>query len=109
MSSSPDLVTDILERIAEKHAKLPAAVARKIEADIRRDWGGERHYIAKVGESGRAQLAERDARIREQARKGDHIRLLARRWGISPKRVKQILATVDAVTHAPSAANDPAE
>lgn len=107
-----DLVSDILGRIAERHAKLPARVARQIEADIRRDWGGERHYIAKLGESGRAQLAERDALIRQQARRGERVKLLSRRWGISEKRVRQILATVDGAVDAAaeaSAANDDAE
>lgn len=104
-----DLVSDILDRIAGKHAKLPAKVMRQIEADIRRDWGGERHYIAKVGESGRAQLSERDARIREEARRGEHVRLLSRRWGLTEKRVRQILATADAVIEAAGgAANDEA-
>lgn len=101
-----DLVSDILSRITEGHTKLPAKALRKIEADIRRDWGGERHYIAKVGESGRAVLAERDQRIREQARNGDHIKLLSRRWNISEKRVRQILATVCTVQTEASAAND---
>jgi Mor family transcriptional regulator len=96
MSAANDLVSDILERIAEKHAKLPPKVARQIESDIRRDWGGERHYIAKLGESGRAVLSERDALIREQARRGERVKLLARRWGLSEKRVRQILATVEA-------------
>jgi Mor family transcriptional regulator len=103
-----DLVSDILERIAEKHAKLPPKVAQQIEADIRRDWGGERHYIAKVGETGRAQLAERDALIREQARRGDHVKLLSRRWQISEKRVRQILAIAESTVAARGqpAAND---
>jgi Mor family transcriptional regulator len=109
-SAANDLVSDILERIAEKHAKLPAKVAKQIEEDIRRDWGGERHYIAKVGETGRAQLAERDALIRAQARRGDHVKLLARRWGISEKRVRQILAVVETTVavRAQPAANDDA-
>lgn len=87
-----DLVADIFERIAEKHVKLPAKVLQQVEQDVRADWGGERHYIAKVGESGKAQLAERDRQIRREHHAGDHDALIARRHGISIKRVQQILA-----------------
>jgi Mor family transcriptional regulator len=95
VNTANDLVSDIIDRIVQAHGKLPAKTMRKIEADVRRDWGGERHYVAKLGESGKAQLAERDLRIREEARHGEHVRLLSRRWGISERRVRQILATVD--------------
>ena len=86
-----DLVADILQRITQ-HAKLPIKVAQAVEREVRDDWGGERHYIAKVGESGKAQLAERDKRIRDEYRQGEHVELLARRHGISIKRVQQIVA-----------------
>ncbi|WEN13691.1 Mor transcription activator family protein [Rhodanobacter sp. AS-Z3] len=86
-----DLVADILQRIG-LHAKLPAKVAQAVEREVRDDWGGERHYIAKVGESGKAQLTERDKQIRDAYRQGEHIELLARRHGISVKRVQQIVA-----------------
>lgn len=89
-----DLVSDIFQRIAEKHAKLPAKVAREVEQEVRSDWGGERHYIAKVGESGKAQLAERDRQIVREHHNGDHDELIARRHGITVKRVRQILACV---------------
>ena len=86
-----DLISDIFQRLAERHAKIPAKVLRDVEADIRADWGGERHYIAKVGESGRAQLEARDRQIHAEHRHGDHDELIARRHGISVKRVRQIL------------------
>jgi hypothetical protein len=86
-----DLVADILQRIST-HTKLPAKVAHAVEQEVRADWGGERHYIAKVGESGKAQLAERDQRIRYEYQHGDHEELLARRHGISIKRIRQILS-----------------
>ena len=87
-----DLVADIFQRIAEKHGKLPIKVLQQVEQDVRADWGGERHYIAKVGESGKAQLAERDRQICREHHAGDHDELIARRHGISVKRVRQILA-----------------
>ncbi|MDR3444707.1 Mor transcription activator family protein [Dyella sp.] len=92
-----DLVADILDRIASAHGKLPPKVLMAVEADVRADWGGERHYIAKVGESGKAKLAERDKQIRAEHRRGDHDELIARRHDISIKRVRQILAVPFAV------------
>jgi Mor family transcriptional regulator len=92
-----DIVADILQRIAEHHAKLPAKVVQTVEAEVRADWGGERHYIAKLGESGRAQLADRDRRICDDYRRGEHIELLSRRYGISTKRVRQIVGPGNAL------------
>jgi len=86
-----DLISDIFQRLAERHAKIPPKVLRDVEAEVRADWGGERHYIAKQGETGREQMAERDAAIRRDYAHGERIDFLARRHGISVKRVRQIL------------------
>jgi len=86
-----DIVADILQRITQ-HTKLPAKLAQAVEREVRDDWGGERIYIAKIGESGNAQRTERDQRIRAEYRQGEHVELLARRHGISVKRVQQIVA-----------------
>jgi Mor family transcriptional regulator len=89
-----DLIADILARI--RACCSPKAAEKidlgKIEAEVRRDWGGERHYIAKEGEDARALLVRRDRRIREQARQGEHVPLLARRWRLSERRIRQILS-----------------
>lgn len=90
-----DLVADILERVSQ-HAKLSAKAALAIEREVREDWGGERHYVAKLGESGRMQLAERDKRIRDEYRHGERIKFLAHRHGISVKRVQQIVGDTQA-------------
>ena len=91
-----DLITDILQRVASKFGKLPKhaeAAFTEIEVEARNDWGGQRHYIAKVGDIGRQQLAQRDAAILEDHRRGEHEALLARRWGISVRRIRQIIAS----------------
>lgn len=87
-----DLVADLIQRIRDKYPKLPAAVAREVEVEARADWGGERHYVPKHGESGRLQLAERDRQIHADHQRGEHDELIARRHGISVKRVRQVLA-----------------
>lgn len=71
--------------------ELGPVVAEKVERQVRRDWGGERPYIAKQGELGRDQQSERDERIRREHRRGDHPALLSRRHGVSERRIRQIV------------------
>lgn len=87
-----DLVADILQRVADRETTLQPDDLREIEEDVRADWGGERHYVAKVGECGRMQLMRRDHEIREAAGKGVPEDYLSLRYGITVKRIRQILA-----------------
>lgn len=79
---------DILRR-----AGVQPADAERIEQDVRRDWGGERPYIAKVGEARRKYVETRNARIRLDAHRGESSKLLSRRYGMSLRRINQILCT----------------
>lgn len=87
-----DIVSDILARVKAIVPGVTSVTFREIEAGVRQDWGGERPYVAKVGESGREAQSQRDRAIRAQARRGDHVKLLARRHGLSEKRIRQILS-----------------
>lgn len=86
-----DLVADIIQRIAEHAAELPREVLRAIEQDVRADWGGERHYVAKVGESGRAVMYERDEKIRADAARGVTEDYLSIRYNLTVARIRQIV------------------
>lgn len=88
-----DIITDILARVEEV---LPGRKdARKyldrIEADIRRDWGGDRPYIARAGESAILEMSKRNAAILRDHRAGERATYLARKYGISRKRVHEIV------------------
>jgi len=85
-----DILKDILQRVAEIQ-RLPVAEIAKIEAELRKDFGGERHYIARIGETAARMMAQRDIAIRAQHRAGEHVPLLSRRWGLSPRRIRQII------------------
>jgi Mor family transcriptional regulator len=85
-----DLIQDILQRVADKGVKLKPETAASIDAEVRTDWGGQRHYIPRHGESGRAQLAERDRQILASLWSGCSVPDIARAWGISKRRVRQI-------------------
>jgi Mor family transcriptional regulator len=86
-----DIVADILQRIAAVVA-LPADVLARVDAEIRADWGGSREYIAKSGESVRKLMAARDAYIYAEHRRGEREQYLSRKFHISIKRIRQIVA-----------------
>jgi Mor family transcriptional regulator len=83
-------VADILYRMTQLVPVSPAVVVA-VEHEVRRDWGGGRHYVAKIGECGKQQLAARDRQIRADANRGESDTLLASRYGISIRRIQQIL------------------
>jgi Mor family transcriptional regulator len=90
-----DIVSDVIRRVRELIPGLTGSVAQRVEADVRRDWGGDSAYIAKTGESlaqRQARCAARDEAIRRDHHRGDHEDLLIRRYSISQKRLRQILA-----------------
>lgn len=102
--TEPDVIVDIIQRMKDKTA-VPDDVARSVECDARRYWGGERCYIAKAGESPRRREAhERAEQIRSDHRRGERIPLLARRYELSERHVRRILGIAEAIQQPP--AND---
>ena len=85
------MVADILQRVADRHP-VPAAVLSEVEQEARGDWGGERHYVAKIGECGRAKLAARDQEIRAAYGRGVTEEYLSLRHNLGLRRIRQILA-----------------
>jgi Mor family transcriptional regulator len=62
-----------------------AEVLAEVEIAVRTLYGGDRYYI----QSGRAL---RDAAIRREHRAGERVPYLARKYGLSKRRVEQIIA-----------------
>lgn len=65
--------------------------AARIAEEVRRDWGGERAYIAKIGDTAVLEITRRDIAIRRDYRNGERICFLARRWQLSRRRIYQII------------------
>ena len=84
-------MTDVIVHIVSI-AALTTEQVREIEQRIRRVWGGEEPYICKIGEDVRVKLSERDERIRYDARRGESVSLLSRRYHLHPRRIRQIIA-----------------
>jgi Mor family transcriptional regulator len=85
-----DLITDILQRLTAKGVPVPATVAHAVDVEARREWGGKRHYIPSRGELQQQQVYQRDTSIRASLLAGCSVPELARAWGISERRVRQI-------------------
>ncbi len=85
-----DLITDILQRLTAKGVPVPATVAHAVDVEARREWGGKRHYVPLRGELLQQQNRQRDASIRASLLAGCSVPELARAWGISERRVRQI-------------------
>ena len=65
-------------------------VARNWMEVVVRNWGGERPYIGKAMDAHRV-MGRRDAAILRDWRAGERAPALARRYGISARRVRQIV------------------
>lgn len=89
-------MADILGRVAATVPLSPDVVER-IDYDIRRDWGGERPYIAKAGETpSRRARSARNERIRADYARGERVALLARRYGVTERAIQKVLRSIDA-------------
>lgn len=88
-----DIIRDILDQVAAALGPetFTDQVALQIEDQIRHDWGGDRPYIAKKGESAPAAMSARNAAILRDWQAGDRAEAIARKHGISRVRVWQIV------------------
>lgn len=86
-----DIIADLIYRLAQR-VELPALVVLEIETEIRQDYRGERCYIAAQRGDFRAYLANRNQLVLRDHRAGESDYLLARRYGVTLRRIRQILA-----------------
>lgn len=87
-----DLLSDIFQRIQDHGRKLTPKIIESVEQEICENWGGERVYIPRQGESGKLQMDARNRAIRADFHRGEHPELLATRYGLGVKRIRQIVA-----------------
>jgi Mor family transcriptional regulator len=83
-----DLIDDVLRRVIEMAPAFSAALAKEISQQVRQDWAGDLLYIAKNNTSMRGQ---RDLKIRRDWQMGERLALLERRYGLSERRLRQII------------------
>lgn len=70
--------------------KTAGMIAVEWQSAIQRDWGGDRPYIGKSGDATR-KMSTRDNALLRDWHAGERPATLARKYGISPRRVRQIV------------------
>lgn len=88
-----DFLRDILQRCieaAQRDDGFSDEWARDIEAQIRKDWGGERVYIGKTADDARIEISRRNAAIIRDMNSGERVGLIARRHKISRRMVYKL-------------------
>lgn len=76
-----DVLADCATRLIQ--AGLDAVIVRRVIAALRQEWGGDRHYIARVDRQ------DRDAAIRDKLQQGASITAVARQTGLSRETVRR--------------------
>ena len=85
---SEDIIEDILRVCLQMAPGFSEAIMRKIDAEVRPRWAGDRPYInAKAGE-GRS--TRNDAIVRDYL-KGEQISFLSIRYQLTQRRILQII------------------
>ena len=87
---SPGFLSDLVA-IAE-NLGISQPVAVMLAHELQREWGGDRPYIIPPGGKSRSESAAMANQIRRDIQRGESVALLARRYGISARRVQQIAA-----------------
>lgn len=85
-----DILTHILDCVADA-VQLPEDVREMLDASIRSECGGDRHYITRQGEAYRNEMSDRNRAIIREWRAGERISYLARKYGITKQRVSKIV------------------
>lgn len=89
-----DIVRDILDRVRtafREEGGFSDDLMQQVEAQIRADWGGDRPYITKAGESEKQAISARNAAILRDWSNGERVPLIARKYGVSRVRVWNIV------------------
>lgn len=92
---APDHADDFLARLRalllEHVPELAAVQLEAVLVAVQAEFGGDRPYIRKANEAARAERSLRDRAIVRDHQRGESAALLARRYGISRRRVEQLV------------------
>jgi Mor family transcriptional regulator len=91
-----DIITDLFWRLSQR-VQIAAVVLVEIEQEVRADWAGERPYIAATREQLRPFISLRNACIFSDWRRGERVPLLARRHGVTERRIRQVITELSKV------------
>lgn len=86
-----DILEATLRACLEMAPGFNAAIAAAVDERIRADWARENCYIPAAVGGIATRTAERDAAILRDYAKGERIALLARRYNLTDRRIRQII------------------
>ena len=92
-----DFIIDIKTRLLEQAADLgiskeTAAMLAACVDGAAKDYAGDRVYIGKTTTETRQQMTRRDRSVLRDHQAGERVALIARRYGITERRVRMIIA-----------------
>lgn len=85
-----DILQDLEERL--KQIGFDDPKIQKVVMEVRNDWHGERPYISIKYEMDKTR-SERNEKIKRDYKNGESIQFLQRRYGLSRKRIYEILSS----------------
>ena len=88
----------MLWRISQR-VQIAAVLLIELEQEIRTDWAGERPYIAAKREHLHSVISARNGRIYADWRRGERVPLLARRYGVTERRIRQVIDVMAAAKY----------
>lgn len=86
-----DLIDDVLRRVIEMAPAFSAALAQQISSQVRHDWAGDTVKICYIARESRIMRNQRNDAIKRDWQRGERLPLLERRYGLSERRIRQIL------------------
>ena len=86
-----DFLARLRALLLEHAPELAAVQLEAVLAAIQAEWGGDRPYIRKANEAARAERSLRDRAIVRDHQRGESSALLSRRYGISRRRIEQLV------------------
>lgn len=96
-----DALIDIIRRVHKRLGiEIEDGTFVSIEAEIRHEYGGDRIYIGRT-RADRRSASRRDLLIWNLHHAGERDSTLALRFGISPRRVRQIVAEQEEIRKRP--------
>ena len=88
---SDDIIDDVLRRVIEMAPAFTAALAAQVARETRHEWAGDKARIFYIARRDDETRSARNESIMRDYRSGERLALLERRYGITQRRILQII------------------
>lgn len=86
-----DVLAAMIDAAAPDVRPKLTAVAHRVSQQKHQEWLGERVYVSGARKAASEAISNRNAAIRRDHQRGERVPLLMRRYGLSRRRIEQIL------------------